>query len=212
MAAPSKPSTTPPPFRRFIVLHAGRAGRGFAGPGSSQRLVAMTSHIDPKTLKAWLHDGGEIALLDVREHGQYGQAHLFYGIPLPFSRLEADAPRLVPRRSVRLVAYDDGASALALRSAERLPALGPPRVPAPPGGAPRWATPACMCCKAAPPRGRLRATGSSPASTCPRRPSANWPRRPIARPVSAPTNWPECSRARTRSWCSTAVPSASFTR
>src|SRR6218665_2245474 len=153
MAAPSKPSTTPPPFRRFIVLHAGRAGRGFAGPGSSQRLVAMTSHIDPKTLKAWLHDGGEIALLDVREHGQYGQAHLFYGIPLPFSRLGADAPRLGPRRR------------------------GGPGGGG--GGARRG--------------GRLRVTGSSPASTCPRRPSANWPRRPIARPVSAPTNWPECS-------------------
>jgi hypothetical protein len=57
-----------------------------------------TLHIDPKTLKSWLHDGGEIALLDVREHGQYGEAHLFYGTPLPFSRLELDAPRLVPRR------------------------------------------------------------------------------------------------------------------
>jgi len=50
-------------------------------------LLPMTSFIDPKTLKSWLHDGGEIALLDVREHGQYGEAHLFYGIPLPFSRL-----------------------------------------------------------------------------------------------------------------------------
>ncbi|HWT21032.1 MAG TPA: sulfurtransferase, partial [Variovorax sp.] len=73
----------------------------------------MTSFIDPKTLKSWLHDGGEIALLDVREHGQYGEAHLFYGIPLPFSRLELDAPRLVPRRSVRVVAYDDGDSGVA---------------------------------------------------------------------------------------------------
>ena len=57
----------------------------------------MTSFIDPKTLKTWLHDGAEIALLDVREHGQYGEAHLFYGIPLPFSRLELDAPRLAWR-------------------------------------------------------------------------------------------------------------------
>ena len=71
-------------------------------------LLPMTSFIDPKTLKSWLHDGGEIALLDVREHGQYGEAHLFYGIPLPFSRLEIDAPRLVPRRGVRVVVYDEG--------------------------------------------------------------------------------------------------------
>jgi rhodanese-related sulfurtransferase len=58
----------------------------------------MTRFVDAATLKAWLHDGEEIALFDVREHGQYGQSHLFYGIPLPYSRLELDAPRLAPRR------------------------------------------------------------------------------------------------------------------
>jgi len=98
----------------------------------------MTSFIDPKTLKSWLHDGGEIALLDVREHGQYGEAHLFYGIPLPFSRLEIDAPRLVPRRSVRVVAYDDGESDVARRAAERLTTLGYPDVHVLQGGAPAW--------------------------------------------------------------------------
>src|SRR5258708_28968120 len=39
--------------------------------------------------------------LDVREHGQYGESHLFYATPLPNSRLELDVPRLVPRRQVR---------------------------------------------------------------------------------------------------------------
>src|SRR2546427_7434085 len=39
---------------------------------------AMTASIDAHTLKSWLHDGQEIALLDVREHGQYGESHLFY--------------------------------------------------------------------------------------------------------------------------------------
>jgi rhodanese-related sulfurtransferase len=98
----------------------------------------MTSHIDPKTLKSWLHDGGEIALLDVREHGQYGEAHLFYGIPLPFSRLEVDAPRLVPRRGVRVVAYDDGESDVALRAAGQLAGLGYTDVHVLQGGAPAW--------------------------------------------------------------------------
>ncbi|MCC5582676.1 sulfurtransferase, partial [Microtetraspora sp. AC03309] len=64
--------------------------------------------IDSHTLKGWLHDGGEIALLDVREHGQYGESHLFYAAPVPFSRLEADIARLAPRRDVRLVVYDEG--------------------------------------------------------------------------------------------------------
>jgi rhodanese-related sulfurtransferase len=97
-----------------------------------------TSHIDPKTLKSWLHDGGEIALLDVREHGQYGEAHLFYGIPLPFSRLELDAPRLVPRRSVRVVAYDDGDSDVAERAARRLVVLGYTDVHVLQGGTRAW--------------------------------------------------------------------------
>ena len=33
----------------------------------------MVSHVSPTVLKDWLHDGGEIALLDVREHGQFGE-------------------------------------------------------------------------------------------------------------------------------------------
>jgi rhodanese-related sulfurtransferase len=114
----------------------------------------MTSFIDPKTLKTWLHDGAEIALLDVREHGQYGEAHLFYGIPLPFSRLELDAPRLVPRRGVRVVVYDEGAAAdggaggaedaagndddVAQRAAARLAALGYTDVHVLQGGARGW--------------------------------------------------------------------------
>ncbi|MGH6638043.1 MAG: rhodanese-like domain-containing protein [Polaromonas sp.] len=83
----------------------------------------MTRFVEAATLKSWLHDGQEIALFDVREHGQYGQAHLFYGIPLPYSRLELDVQRLAPRKNVRLVVYDDGQS-VAPSAARRLAALG----------------------------------------------------------------------------------------
>ena len=58
----------------------------------------MVASISPRVLKEWLHDGSEIALLDVREHGQFGESHLFYAVPLPYSRLELDIGRLVPRR------------------------------------------------------------------------------------------------------------------
>ncbi len=68
------------------------------------------------TLKQWLHDGGEIALLDVREEGEFGEGHLFYGVPLPFSRLESGLERLVPRSSCRIVMYDDGASGVAAKA------------------------------------------------------------------------------------------------
>ena len=68
----------------------------------------MTSYLSPAQLKTWLHDGSELAVLDVREHGQYGEAHPFYAVPLPYSRLELDIARLVPRLATRLVLLDDG--------------------------------------------------------------------------------------------------------
>ena len=41
----------------------------------------MTGRVDAKTLKAWLSDGEEIALLDVREYGRYGEgASLLRGV------------------------------------------------------------------------------------------------------------------------------------
>lgn len=93
--------------------------------------------IDARTLKGWLHDGGEIALFDVREHGQYGESHLFYGIPLPYSRLELDAPRLAPRRQVRVVVYDDGGG-VAHKAARRLSAMGYGSIHVLEGGTPAW--------------------------------------------------------------------------
>jgi rhodanese-related sulfurtransferase len=98
----------------------------------------MTRFVDAATLKAWLHDGAEIALFDVREHGQYGQSHLFYGIPLPYSRLELDAPRLAPRRGVRLVVYDDDGNGAALLAARRFSALGYSDVQVLQGGTAGW--------------------------------------------------------------------------
>jgi rhodanese-related sulfurtransferase len=79
--------------------------------------------IDASILKAWLRDGGEIALLDVREHGQYGEGHPFFAVSLPYSRLELDAPRLLPRKSVRAVVFDAG-DGVAMRAAQALSALG----------------------------------------------------------------------------------------
>jgi rhodanese-related sulfurtransferase len=97
--------------------------------------------ISPRVLKDWLHDGGEIALLDVREYGQFGESHLFYAVPLPFSRLELDIWRLVPRSSVRCVVYDSGAHDsfdVAPRAAARLEALGWTNVHVLEGGTRAW--------------------------------------------------------------------------
>lgn len=102
----------------------------------------MTRLISAETLKSWLHDGQEIAVLDVREHGQYGESHLFYGTSLPFSRLELDIARLVPRRDTRLVVYDSGAAdteRVAERAAAQLGRLGYGNVHQLDGGTRAWA-------------------------------------------------------------------------
>ena len=55
----------------------------------------MMAQIDAHTLKAWLGDGREIALIDVSEHGQYGSGHPFFAVSLPYSRFELSLPALV---------------------------------------------------------------------------------------------------------------------
>ncbi|SDW70379.1 cystathionine beta-lyase [Pseudomonas syringae] len=98
----------------------------------------MSQNITPAHLQQWLFDGQEIALFDVREHGQYGEAHLFHGVTLPYSRLELDIRRLAPNPAVRLVIYDQSGSDVAPRAALRLEALGYGNVHILEGGAQGW--------------------------------------------------------------------------
>jgi rhodanese-related sulfurtransferase len=98
---------------------------------------ARTMPVDPPTLKGWLSDGHEIALLDVREHGQYGMGHLFFAVPLPYSRFELGLGALAPNRAVRLVLCDGG-DGVAARAAARAAALGYTNVFVLQGGVPAW--------------------------------------------------------------------------
>lgn len=84
----------------------------------------MISNINAETLSAWLADGQEIALLDVRELGQFSNGHLFFASNLPYSRLEIDVFRLVPRHSTRVVLCADAASGIDAAAAARLQELG----------------------------------------------------------------------------------------
>src|SRR4029453_12742337 len=63
--------------------------------------------IDPHTLKSMLADGGELALVDVREELIFSQRHLLWARSIPLSRLELNFTRLVPRLSTRIVLCDD---------------------------------------------------------------------------------------------------------
>jgi len=78
--------------------------------------------IDALALKAQLHDGGELALLDAREELPFGRRHLLLASCVPLSRLELLVDDLVPRRGTRVVWCDDG-EGLAARAASRMAAL-----------------------------------------------------------------------------------------
>ncbi|MFT4433993.1 rhodanese-like domain-containing protein [Caballeronia sp. 15715] len=93
--------------------------------------------IDASSVRAWLNDEAEIALLDVREAGQFGEGHPFFAVPLPYSRLEIDAPRLVPRPDTRIVLLDDG-EGIAVHAARRLRALGYTNISILRDGTPGW--------------------------------------------------------------------------
>jgi rhodanese-related sulfurtransferase len=94
--------------------------------------------ITPSTLKQWLHDGQEVAVLDVREHGQYGEEHLFYIVSVPYSKLEIEVARLVPRKNVRMVLVGDEHGTLTSKAHRRLDAMGYQSIHILDGGMPAW--------------------------------------------------------------------------
>lgn len=94
--------------------------------------------IQSRQLKSMLHDGSEIALIDVREAGQFGESHLLFATPLPYSRLELDVAALIPRQSARIVLCDEDGKTAAMLAAKRLQALGYTDVAILDGGIGAW--------------------------------------------------------------------------
>jgi rhodanese-related sulfurtransferase len=94
------------------------------------------TRVSAAALAAMLEDGGELALLDVREEGVFAKGHLFHAVPLPLSRLELKLARLVPRRTTRIVLCDD--DDLAERAAGKLREFGYTDVSALAGGVAAW--------------------------------------------------------------------------
>jgi rhodanese-related sulfurtransferase len=97
----------------------------------------MTGTVDVETVRAWLADGGEIAFLDVREEGQHGSGHPLLAVSLPYSRLEKEIARLVPRKSCRVVLLDGG-DGVAAKAARRLEGSAYSNIHVLTGGAAAW--------------------------------------------------------------------------
>jgi rhodanese-related sulfurtransferase len=101
-------------------------------------MQSSIGRLSPATVREWILDGHELALLDAREEGEFGSGHLFWAIPCPLSRAELRVPVLLPRLSVRIVCTDDGRG-LAERLAEYLVSKGATNVHVLDGGTKAWA-------------------------------------------------------------------------
>jgi len=91
-----------------------------------------------ENVKPRLTDGSEIAFIDVREYGQYGEGHPFFIVSIPYSQLELHAEQLIPNKSVNIVLMDD-ADGVAEKAETRLATMGYTAIDILQGGAKAWA-------------------------------------------------------------------------
>ncbi len=101
-------------------------------------MASSIRRIDAKALKSYLHDGGEVALLDAREEVPFDARHILMASCVPLSRLEAIVDALIPRRDVRVVWCDAGEEHLGERAARRMAGLGYGNIAVLEGGIASW--------------------------------------------------------------------------
>jgi rhodanese-related sulfurtransferase len=97
----------------------------------------VTASVGAAALRRMLGDGGELALVDVREELIFSQRHLLLARSVPLSRFELRFAQLVPRRATRVVLCDDG-DGLAERAAAILTRNGYTDVAILDGGVEAW--------------------------------------------------------------------------
>ncbi len=97
----------------------------------------MTAPVSPVELRQMLGDGGELALVDVREELIFSQGHLLLARSVPLSRFELNFARLVPRYTTRIVLCDED-DGLAGRAAAILSRSGYSDVRILAGGTAAW--------------------------------------------------------------------------
>jgi rhodanese-related sulfurtransferase len=68
----------------------------------------VTRQVSAAQLRGMIGDGGELALVDVREELIFSRRHLLLARSIPLSRFELKFAQLVPRRATRIVLCDGG--------------------------------------------------------------------------------------------------------
>lgn len=67
----------------------------------------MVTSIDVATLRNWLHDGKEIAVIDINDGGPFSRGHILIASNVPPASFEVLLPQLVPQRRTRLILVDE---------------------------------------------------------------------------------------------------------
>lgn len=94
--------------------------------------------VTPQVVKAMLGDGGEIALVDVREQGVYFDEHPLFACCIPLSHLELRVADLIPRKGTRIVLCDGTDDGMAREAANKLLHYGYLDVSVMEGGVAAW--------------------------------------------------------------------------
>jgi len=104
-------------------------------------MTEMPKFLTPTEVKDLILGSGELALMDIREEGTFGDGHLLFAVPMPLSRLEMIASDLLPRQGVPIVLCAGGEEddVLISRAAERLSQFGYSDVSCLKGGLKAWA-------------------------------------------------------------------------
>ncbi|MEX2643539.1 MAG: rhodanese-like domain-containing protein [Acetobacterales bacterium] len=97
----------------------------------------MTRSVTPEAVKEMIRGDGELAILDVREEGEFTEGHLLLACNVPISRFELLVRDLVPRHDVPVVLCDDG-EGLVERAAALLEDAGYTDVAVLAGGVSGW--------------------------------------------------------------------------
>ena len=97
----------------------------------------MFKKISCKSAKEIIHSRVECALLDIREHGQYGEGHPFLSVNCPYSDFEQSVARLIPNTKVPVILMDN-ADGIAEKAADLMNTMGYSAVSIMDGGAPAW--------------------------------------------------------------------------
>lgn len=97
----------------------------------------MIEIISAQVARKRIHGSTEIAVLDVREYGEYGDGHLLFASNCPYSTLEKRVLKLVPCKATPSLLCDGG-DGVSCKAANRMQELGYETILIINGGVPAW--------------------------------------------------------------------------